>query len=895
MARGWPGSGRKYFEWSPATGARRGNRYGALSVVTCRRAILPADDAWGAPLTLHESFTVNRFGPVHLSFVFLQLLCTATPRALAQSAQANAPPTAADVVLPKLRSASSAVWPPGEPFRADVGVTFSITIGDTGTVTEAQVVESAGSLFDEAARRAVMSFEFEPARKGGKPVAVRLRYRYVFGPSSDNASAAEQPPTSRTDAQAPAPTLRTDAQAPAPTSRTDAQAPAPTSRTDAETHPPPGLSAAPPEAPGVREAPIDDQSYSAVAEVEAPVREVSRHTVEQQDLTKIPGTSGDALRAIEVMPGVGRTGISSGEPLLRGAGWHESRSYIEGATVPLLYHLGGVKSAFNSRLLSRVDLYPGNYSASMGRGVGGVVSARVRDPQRDRLHALAELSVLDSTALVETPVGKDASVAFAARRSNVGFFYDAFAPKSGFSVVAVPTYYDYQGLGAIHLDSRHQLRVMSYGSRDALQLHFANPSDFDPALRDKVDFSIGYHRLQTALRSELSSRVTQHLQVTLGYTHMRQVFGVAHARMGQYDLLSRGEWNVRASNSLRVDLGYDIEALTLTGYYVGNRPPQAEGEVQNGGMSSEAVVDASNINRLKIVRPAAYAELEWHPTQSLLVVPGIRVDRYGDQGAWTIDPRLSARYEVTPRLALKWGIGIYSQNPQYYELLPALGNPRLRPYHAQQASAGLEHRPTDTLSWGLEGFYKHLTDRIVSTPGGTPPYFVNAGTGRIYGAEVFARYAGGRFRGWLAYTLSRSERQDRTDPWRLFEKDQTHILAVTGNYDLGRGWELGGRFRLTSGNPYTPVRSAVFDATTGTYQPINAAPFSARNPIFQQLDVRVEKTWQFTQWKLACFLDVQNVYNAKNYEGFDYSYDYRKREAVAGLPLLPNLGVRGEL
>jgi outer membrane cobalamin receptor len=643
------------------------------------------------------------------------------------------------------------------------------------------------------------------------------------------------------------------------------------------------------------EEPIADESYSAVAEVEAPVREVSRHTVERQDLMKIPGTSGDALRAIEVMPGVARTSISSGDPLLRGAAWNESRSYIEGATVPLLYHFGGVKSAFNSRLLSRVDLYPGNYSASMGRGVGGVVSARIRDPERDRLHALAELSVIDSTALVETPLGKNAAVAVAARRSNIGLFYDAFAPKSGFSVTAVPTYYDYQGLGFVQLGTHHQLRVMSYGSRDALQLVFANPSDFDPALRDKVDFSIAYHRLQTALRSELTSRVTQNVQVTLGYTQLRQMLGAANAQMGEYDLLSRGEWNVRASDSIRVDLGYDLEAFTMTGYYVGNRPPQAEGEVMNGGASSEQVVDASNIGHINAVRPAVYGEVEWHPTQSLLLVPGVRVDRYSDQGAWTVDPRLSARYELTPRIALKWGIGIYSQNPQYYELLPALGNPRLKPYHAQQTSAGVEHRPSDSVSWGLEGFYKRLDNRIVSTPGGAPPYFTNAGVGRIYGAELFARYTGGRLRAWLAYTLSRSERQDRTDPWRLFERDQTHILAIAGNYDLGRGWEFGGRFRLTSGNPYTPVNSAVFDANSGTYQPINAAPFSARNPVFQQLDLRVEKLWQFTQWKLACFLDVQNVYNARNNEGFDYSYDYRRREAIAGLPLLPNLGVRGEI
>jgi hypothetical protein len=47
--------------------------------------------------------------------------------------------------------------------------------------------------------------------------------------------------------------------------------------------------------------------------------------------------------------------------------------------------------------------------------------------------------------------------------------------------------------------------------------------------------------------------------------------------------------------------------------------------------------------------------------------------------------------------------------------------------------------------------------------------------------------------------------------------------------------------------------------------------------------------------KLAAYLDVQNVYMAENAEGYRYSFDYRKREAVSGLSLFPNLGLRGEL
>jgi len=56
----------------------------------------------------------------------------------------------------------------------------------------------------------------------------------------------------------------------------------------------------------------------------------------------------------------------------------------------------------------------------------------------------------------------------------------------------------------------------------------------------------------------------------------------------------------------------------------------------------------------------------------------------------------------------------------------------------------------------------------------------------------------------------------------------------------------------------------------------------------------VDKTWTFDRWKLAAYLDVQNVTNHGNQEGWSYSFDYRERQALTGLPILPILGVKGE-
>jgi hypothetical protein len=153
----------------------------------------------------------------------------------------------------------------------------------------------------------------------------------------------------------------------------------------------------------------------------------------------------------------------------------------------------------------------------------------------------------------------------------------------------------------------------------------------------------------------------------------------------------------------------------------------------------------------------------------------------------------------------------------------------------------------------------------------------------------------GRFFGFLSYTLMRSERRDEGQPWRLFDRDQPHIVNATGTYRLGRGWEVGASVRYTSGTPYTPVTSATYDANTDTYAARLGRPMSARNPAFSRIDVRVQKTWTFSAWSLSAYLDVQNILNSPNREGFAYSYDYRSRDGVRGLPILPIIGLRGEL
>ncbi|HBQ15072.1 MAG TPA: hypothetical protein DEF51_29425 [Myxococcales bacterium] len=287
------------------------------------------------------------------------------------------------------------------------------------------------------------------------------------------------------------------------------------------------------------------------------------------------------------------------------------------------------------------------------------------------------------------------------------------------------------------------------------------------------------------------------------------------------------------------------------------------------------------------------------PFEPLTVVLGLRLDYYRDISDWSFDPRMTFRLAVDPQWTIKGGVGLFSQPPEFQETAPGLGNPDLDPITSLHNSLGVEFRYDQTWRFELDTYYKHIFDRVVGTEGGLPPFFSNEGVGRIYGAELGVRAdptPGYPIYGFASYTLSRSERQDRGGDWRPFDFDQTHIFTIALVWRIGDGWEAGGTFRLVSGNPFTPVTGSIYDVAADTYRPLYGAVNSERNPFFHRLDLRIEKVFNIENvMRLAIYLDVQNVYNQQNREATTYSFDYTRSAEIPGLPILPSLGIRGEL
>src|SRR5262245_38411520 len=157
--------------------------------------------------------------------------------------------------------------------------------------------------------------------------------------------------------------------------------------------------------------------YETVVRGKPQREEVERRTLETEEIVKIPGTNGDALRSVENMPGVARAPFNSGIIVVRGSPPEDSLILLDGHYLPQLYHFGGLTSVWNSDLVQRIDFLPGNASVRYGRFLGGVVDVVPRDPRSDAIHGYVNTNIFDTGVLLEGPAPGGGSFAISGRRS----------------------------------------------------------------------------------------------------------------------------------------------------------------------------------------------------------------------------------------------------------------------------------------------------------------------------------------------------------------------------------------------------------------------------------------------------------------------------------------------
>ncbi len=853
------------------------------------------------------------------------------------------------IVPPELVHFEHGDYPP-DAIKAglEAEVVLKLTVDKDGNVTKADVPEPVGSGFDEAAQAAALKFKYKPATRDGTPIATITIYRYKFTLT----------PKAPDEAPPPAPTLGNlagvvrlaDSNSPLAGALVTLALPdgSKQSITTDEAGKwqakdlPAGRYTVHVEAPGFqpvenpeevaageeteatyRLAPVSDVIEITV-QGERPPREVTRRTIERREIERIPGTSGDALRSLQSLPGVARPPGLAGLLIVRGSSPQDTQVYVDGTLVPLIYHFGGLSSVVPTELLDRIDFYPGNFSSKYGRVDGGIVDVGLRSPdtqctgdygtpteRKGCFHGMAQVDLIDGRLMLQGPLpAKDWSFAVAGRRSWIDVWLKPVLESAGSSVTAAPVYYDYQAI-VDHKTAASRFSLRFFGSDDKFRIIVTDPAAQDPAFGGALSFGTSFYRAQALFETDLSPSVSSTSMLSVGKDSIGFSVGNFLFSLDTADIYARHEFGFKVAPGFKFNAGLDF---AIAPYDVTVRFPQPPrpGEPDPGPFASRPPQESHE--KATVFRPAWYGEAELQPTNRLRIIPGVRVDYARDSGHADVAPRAVARYDLVKgtdpehpehqnlRTTLKGGAGLFYQPPQFQETNPVFGTPGLYSNKSVHYSVGVEQEFSEHVELSLEGFYKNLTNQVSRAPNASGAFtYDNIGSGSVIGLEALLKYKPGkRFFGWIAYTLSRSVRRDSpSSPEYLFQYDQTHNLIMLGSYRLGRGWEFGARFRIVSGPLDTPVLGspalpALYSSDSGAYSPLQAKAFSTRLPLFHQLDLRVDKRWQFRTWRFSTYLDVQNVYNNAAVEGLSYNYNFSKQSYQTGIPIIPSLGLRGE-
>jgi TonB family protein len=854
------------------------------------------------------------------------------------------------VLMPEIVHFENAPYP-AEAEKAGVqgNVVLKLTVDKEGNVTAADVLEPAGNGFDEAAQAAALKFKFKPATRDGVPFAVKIKYSYAF--TLKVVEAPPPPPPTHGELDGKLFIAGTEA----PLAGAEVVVVSPDGKEQRITTDAAGNFKLPQLLPGKYKLKINAAGYDPfeagedvvvgeavdvkyrVAPVsegleitvkgERPPREVTRRTLERREISRIPGTSGDALRSLQSLPGVARPPGLAGLLIVRGSAPEGTAYFVDGSDVPLIYHFGGLSSVVPTELLDQIDFYPGNFSAQYGRKMGGVVDVKLRKPDTkcnadygkptDKtgcFHGMAQADLIDLRAMVQGPLPmKNWSFTAAGRYSWFDKWLKPVLEGAGSSVTSAPVYSDYQ-LIAEHNTASSRTSLRMFGSDDRFEVIITDPAAQDPVFGGSLRFGESFIRGQIVNEAKLSSSVDLNSMVSIGRDQVNFSLGLLKFDLDLHPIYWREELAAKVAKGVKINAGIDFAMSPFKVLVRAPRPPRP-GEPDPGPFASRPLRESQDSGFG--FRPAWYVEGELTPLDRLRVVPGIRLDFARDSGHADFSPRINARYELIKgrgadpgagipferKTSIKGGAGVFDQPPEYQETDPVFGTPNIRSNRSIHYSIGVEQELTRHIELSVEGFYKDLTNQVARGPNESGGYtYNNLGRGSVEGIETLLKFKpDDRFFGWIAYTVSRSVRKDSPSGEEyLFQYDQTHNLIMLGSYRLGRGWEFGARFRVVSGPLDTPVVGrpslpALYSADAGAYVPLQGKPYTARLPLFHQLDLRVDKRWQFKAWALSAYLDVQNVYNHAAAESFVYNFDYSRRSYQTGIPIIPSIGLRGEL
>jgi hypothetical protein len=677
-----------------------------------------------------------------------------------------------------------------------------------------------------------------------------------------------------------------------------------------------------PQTLGIFAMPDDASAYRTVVRTRAEQRAQAKSEIlTREEIATLPGSQGDPLRALQNLPGVARVPGGLGLLILRGAAPGQSRVFMGGHAMPRAFHFLSLSSVFPADILDELEFVPGNFDAAYGNTSGGIVRIEPRPGRRDGLHGYTGIDLTAAGTMLEGPLGKGSFIVGGQRG-----YIDAVLLGAERTIEAVtgdsspylfPSYWDYHAMFDHPVGRGSDLSVRVFGAGDRLytRQEVDTPTGTE---QHGFEFQHQFHRVDLVYRTRHlgwdfnitpSFRFEQGRQENRGFQDDR--------RRRDYVSSLRAEVSRQVTKRFSVLIGADTEVDRFE-VHVQPRAQQdpVTGDIAPAGESSQSTHLASSTG--------VYATGDLR-LGTVTLRPGVRASGFthGSQHASAFDPRFVMHIDPNDLWRVSAGIGRYSQalfaarahgidligdgEAGRLSLPPVIGRldpqisfetfetARLPLVQATHVSLGATRELGAGWSAGATAFARDQHDGDPVAIDGNP--ISRETRTRAVGLEASLRKRmTDKLYGWVAYTLMHAQIRSLTDrqelaPTRFFSDfDQRHNLVFVLSYLLPRQWRVGGRFRVTSGYPFTPVVGTI--RHNMGLAPVQGHYNSDRLPVFHQLDLRVDKSWVLKRARVTWYVDIQNVYNRQNPEAAVYSVDYQEQLGFIGVPIFPSFGLR---
>ncbi|HEA22440.1 hypothetical protein LCGC14_1326660 [marine sediment metagenome] len=648
--------------------------------------------------------------------------------------------------------------------------------------------------------------------------------------------------------------------------------------------------------------------------------QMSVNSLSAATIKKIPVILGEAdvIKSILLLPGVTNAGEGASGFNVRGGAVDQNLILLDEAIIFNSSHLFGFFSVFNPDAIKDIKLYKGGIPARYGGRISSVLDIFQKEGNSKEFKMNGGIGLVASRLLAEGPIVKDKAAFLIGGRSS---YAHLFLPL--FDVDNKAYFYDLNTKINYNINDRNSIFLSGYFGRDVFSISDSFVNTYGNA--------VGNFRWNHLFSDKLFSN--------LSLIYSDYYYGLKLDFVGF-------DWNSGISNfNLKYDLKHYVNDKLQINYGLNNiyyrfNPGKIQPSRDDSGILEEQLIQ-KYANEF-----AAYIDVEHDITAKLSLNYGLRfsnflrlgqdeINVYQNDNPVDFDPLLLVYQEaqpvrisspgrsgslatfnnLEPRISLAYTLNdtnsfkaSYTRLAQYLHLLSNTSSPTpldvwtpsgpfVKPQLLDQYALGYfrNFREGD-YSLETEVFYKNIQNRIDYINGANliandaiETVILN-GEAKAYGLELLLRKNEGKFQGWLAYTLSKSEQRTpgRTatannsfstretginfGEWYNTPYDKTHDISVYGSYELNTKWSFNTNFVYQTGQPTNyPIGQFEFqELTVPYYGPRN----EQRLPDYHRIDVAAtlspRKNAQ-RNWKGEWVFSIYNLYSRKNAASISFS------------------------